>query len=260
MAAGVLVECIWACAVDLRTQVETMRRREYFVYLLRSSLDGIVFYVGKGSCNRLSGHLGLANSGSGLPVHQKIRAVLGAGGQVIYEKVFQTDEEFLAFDEECRIIRAFGRQNLTNQTNGGEGSSGSVHSRESVERRAIKLRGNKYPWLSARNKDPKFRKKVSAGVKRAIAEGRLSVPDYTGVKVSAETRLRLRESHLGKKLSPESIAKRTESVIGSTRSDETRARMRKTHLARSAINSATMTRIWAERRSGKKGLELASNN
>jgi hypothetical protein len=188
-------------------------KRQFFVYLLRNALDGVVFYVGKGSCNRLCHHLGRANSGSHLPVHQKIREVLGLGGQVLYEKVFVTDEEFLAFDEERMLIAAFGRDNLTNLTDGGEGSTGAMHPQDSVMRRAEKLRGRKCPWNAERNKrisaDPAVRRKISETLKRRYAAGEITKPNL-GKTASSGIREKLSRSHLGIRLSPESIAMRTE--------------------------------------------------
>lgn len=47
-----------------------------------------------------------------------------------------------------------------------------------------------------------------------------------GIKHSNEARLNMSIAHLGKKLSPESIAKRTAKVLGSKRTEETKEKMR----------------------------------
>ena len=47
-----------------------------------------------------------------------------------------------------------------------------------------------------------------------------------GVKHTLQSRLNMSKSHLGKKLTPESIKKRTEKLLGSKRSEETKENMR----------------------------------
>lgn len=144
--------------------------KEFFVYVLRNSLDGQVFYVGKGSSNRYAKHLNRAANGSHLPVHKKIREILGLNGEILFEKVFYTLDEWEAFKEEIRLIALIGKSNLTNVTDGGEGLA---------------------------------------------------------MRFTEEHRRKLRESHLGKKLTAEAIAKRTLKQTGLKRSKETCKRISK---------------------------------
>ena len=101
--------------------------QEHYVYTLAYP-DGGVFYVGKGSGDRISSHEEEALLGNGDNPHKErvIRSIWRAGGQVKKDIVayFPSEEEALAY-EVFLIKNVYGRENLTNLTMGGKGHATS---------------------------------------------------------------------------------------------------------------------------------------
>lgn len=95
----------------------------FYVYVLCRP-DGRPFYVGKGSGTRYLDHEGEARIGHKCHKCNTIRKIWQAGGQVVYLTKLTTESEQEAYDEEKRLIALYGRKNLTNATDGGEGQSG----------------------------------------------------------------------------------------------------------------------------------------
>ena len=105
---------------------------KYYVYFLRyptSPLFGLrsgtVFYVGKGTNNRMSAHEREARSLIAARrlmklkhKHKVILEIIGAGFRVVSEVQGRTDDENLAYQMETYWIDAFGLENLTNETYG----------------------------------------------------------------------------------------------------------------------------------------------
>ena len=84
---------------------------KYYVYEHRRADDGSVFYVGKGMGRRSIDKSGRNN-------HWKnIVKKYGYSVHVLYEGLFQEDANIL----EQKIIAAYGRENLCNMTDGGDG-------------------------------------------------------------------------------------------------------------------------------------------
>lgn len=146
--------------------------KKFYVYVHRKNTDGSVFYVGKGKdCRAWAKH--------GRNVYWKrIVAKHGFTVHIIVNKI----NEICALSIECALIKFYGRNNLCNLTDGGEGVSGLRHSEETKE----KLRGprpNFKPWLKGKH-----------------------IPEYLRVK--------LRDAKLGKHQSPEHAKKSRKSKIG----------------------------------------------
>ena len=96
--------------------------------------DRTPYYIGKGTGERL--YLN-CNRGCNKPKDQS---------RIIFLKQNITEEE--AFKHEIYMISVFGREDLgtgilRNKTNGGEGSSGLVHSEESKRRQSLTKKGRK---------------------------------------------------------------------------------------------------------------------
>lgn len=96
---------------------------KYYVYTLARP-DGRVFYVGKGSGDRINAHEKEARKGIQTYKCNIIRKVWSEGGEIIKRVVFRTNDEQEAFNCEIGLIALIGQDNLTNRTIGGDGMSG----------------------------------------------------------------------------------------------------------------------------------------
>jgi hypothetical protein len=90
----------------------------YYTYVLIDPRNEQPFYVGKGIRNRMYNHGKKVTPNSYL--YNKIQKIKSLGLDIIYEKWFEGDEEFCIWME-IYLISEFGKENLCNMTNGGEG-------------------------------------------------------------------------------------------------------------------------------------------
>lgn len=90
------------------------------MYELRDG-SGVPFYVGKGQGSRLHAHEQRAKRGFHSAVCCKIRKLTSLGISIQKTIVFSSRSERIAFAEEVRLIAFYGRENLKNQTDGGDG-------------------------------------------------------------------------------------------------------------------------------------------
>lgn len=112
---------------------------EFYVYELKNSLTGDVFYVGKGMRDRMYQHRQQAVKGEASKKGAYIRELLRNGGDVIASKVECFDLEDAAYDAERALISIYGLKNLVNIQAGGR------MSRECAER----LRQNRVGAITA---------------------------------------------------------------------------------------------------------------
>jgi hypothetical protein len=128
-----------------------MSKKNFYIYLLINSLDNKVFYVGKGYGKRMYWHKAHAIKGDHHNKHlqNKIRKLINEGGKLNYEKVFESENEELVFKKEIETIKEFGFENLCNLTEGGEGSTGYVHSEASIEK--MKKYAASRNWIGEKN-------------------------------------------------------------------------------------------------------------
>lgn len=109
--------------------------QNFYVYTLINSLTNNVFYVGKGHLYRMGDHERQARRDLRSHKCNLIRKIWRDGGEVIKEKVAEFQWEKDAFIYEwCLINLIYGRENLTNGTDGGEGATGYRHTPESREK------------------------------------------------------------------------------------------------------------------------------
>jgi len=97
----------------------------YYVYELINPLTDRVFYVGKGTKDRVSSHeketRAILKSGRMMRLHHKHKVILeiwDAGQEVRQNIVWRTDDEEEAFQVESRHINWYGLERLTNETYG----------------------------------------------------------------------------------------------------------------------------------------------
>ena len=103
-------------------EVEKLSGKFYNYLLIRS--NGVVFYVGKGTGNRINDHESEARKGMQSHKCNIIRQEWANGEEIIKQKIAFFDNEEDAYQLEVLLINFFGRENLANGTDGGEGGPG----------------------------------------------------------------------------------------------------------------------------------------
>jgi hypothetical protein len=180
---------------------------KYYVYELRDSRDHLPFYVGKGKGRRVQQHEKNARNGKDMPCCKRIRSIWEGGGQVEREIIFETDDEVQAYEKEKARIEELGIDNLTNVVRGG----GATLPEEVSMSRRKKLS------VIAKNRPPELFAKISLAMK--------GNKYWLGRKHSPESLARMREVKIGHRPSPETCAKMSASGKGRRKSDEWRAMM-----------------------------------
>lgn len=191
--------------------------KKYYVYVHRKATDGTVFYVGKG-CGRR--YLIVAKRSN---YWNRLVNKYGFTAQI----VMRFNNEKCAFSFECALIKFYGRENLCNMTQGGEGLSGYNVTEETKEKISASLSGcnhrlwgkkqtqemkDKVSKAISGNKNHMFGKKHTDATKEKISVSRSGIPtsNETRVKLSIagkvrifslDTRLKMSLCRIGIKLS-----------------------------------------------------------
>jgi hypothetical protein len=153
--------------------------KDFYVYLHRRATDGRVFYVGKGS--------GVRAWSKDKRSQHWISVVKKHG--ITVEIFIEGLQEWAAFEFESDLISMYGRQNLCNMTDGGEGISGMSHSDASKKLISIKNSG--------KAKTSQHRQKLSQALKgRKISEEVLS--ERFGRKFTDEHKAAISKAHKGR--------------------------------------------------------------
>lgn len=189
---------------------------DHYVYVHKKLTDGSVFYVGQGRGYRIK-------SPTGRNIHW--RRVVAKHGYSVH-KIAEDLSPECALSIERAVIKHYGRQNLTNLTDGGDiGPTGLVHSPEVRAAQAERMRGNTRTLGKRLTEEHKA--KISASGKGRI--------------VSEATREKLR----GRSTSAETRAKLSASLKGKVRSEEARANMREAQKNRPPVSAETRAKISA---------------
>lgn len=217
---------------------------EFYVYTLcrpprGKQAHGKPFYVGKGKGRRVYDHEQEARSGHQCHKCKVIRKIWREGGEVQRYILFTTNIETEALAYEVETIATYGRKNLTNQTDGGDGVSNL-----SAESRAKIGASSK-----ARMAIPGARARMSAIAKSrppASAETRAKIGVASKARLaSPEARAMLSARYKARRASPETRAKMSASRIGRHPTPETRAKLRAAQKRRPAISDETRARMRA---------------
>ncbi|HSH79779.1 MAG TPA: GIY-YIG nuclease family protein [Herpetosiphonaceae bacterium] len=218
-----------------------MDTSRFYVYVLCRP-DGRVFYVGKGLERRFRQHKWEAARGHRCHKCNVIRKIWRDGGQVRCYILLETDNEQEAFAYERELIALYGRENLVNLTDGGEGQSGKIVSHET---RAKLSRANqrRYSDPSEREKtglrnrlrfaDPSVREKLSASIKASWQDpetraNRIAGLRSIGAAVAARENLsaKMSETNRQRWQDPEYRAKMSAAMKAQYDDPEFRARSR----------------------------------
>lgn len=110
--------------------------KDYYVYLHRKATTGEVFYVEKGTGSR-------AFQVKGRRSEYWFRISKKYGHTVEF---YATGlQEWYAIELEKELITYYGRENLCNFTDGGDGMSGYITKKETIDKRVEKIKGKKRP-------------------------------------------------------------------------------------------------------------------
>jgi len=191
-----------------------------FIYVLKDPTTGEIRYVGKtdNPVKRARTHLVDRNNN-----HRTcwIKSLLYLGLKPILEVIDEVPmTEWQAW--EIAYVQFYSEEgcNLTNGTFGGDGWYPTERTRQKMSEGKMGEKNpmfGKKPWCAGKHfSNPKKRQHMLATggpMKGKFGElhPNFGKPAWNkGKKASSETIQKLRKSHLGKKLSPEAIAKRTE--------------------------------------------------
>lgn len=147
----------------------------YYAYV-HCRPDNSVFYVGKGSARRAKT---LKSNGKRNKYHQRVVSKYGVNNIAV--GMIECSSEAVAFELEIGLIKCLKRMGvkLTNMTEGGEGQSGVVQTKEWVKKRSEKHIG------TTRSEETKNKMRIKA----------------LGKKVSDETKKKLSEIFKSRPLS-----------------------------------------------------------
>lgn len=186
----------------------------FYVYELQDE-HGVPFYVGKGKGARVHNHEQKARRGVSSHVCHKIRKIQNRGGKVMKAIVYRTEDEAQAYREEMRRIALYGRDSLTNQTDGGEGPNNpSQETREKIAagRRGFKISEETRERLRlshlGKSQSDETKTKISTKqktIKKPWAKNTVSNlgDGFKGRKWSDEHKERFRLARLGHEVSQE---------------------------------------------------------
>lgn len=226
----------------------------WVIYALLCPMTGAVRYIGqaKNPRHRFTQHLRMCRT----ETSRKARwiATLLDDDQEPVQKILESGSGDGWKEAECRWIahyRSIGAD-LTNLTNGGDGTPGNVRSEESKRKIAEILRGRKRPryimdalrcFNTGRQLSPEQIAKRKATIankspeEMALWRARIAAAGV-GRKRSPESIAKVVAAHLGTKRSPESRARMSAAAKGKIISEETRKKMSQAHKGKRLPDSA----------------------
>lgn len=161
--------------------------QDFYVYIHRRADDGRVFYVGKGNRYR-AWHTGSMRS-------EYWNRIVTKHGRTVHIAVSGLTNE-QAINIEIDFIKHYGRKNLCNMTDGGEGLLGRNHSEETKRKISLGNKGKTSP--STMGDKNNMRTKESRDKVSAALKGR--VPYWSiGVAVKQEVKDKISKSKKGVK-------------------------------------------------------------
>ncbi len=134
---------------------------DYYLYVHRRASDGRVFYVGKGT--------GYRAWQRGSRRNEHWNRIVAKHGLIV--EILETGyQDWYAIEREIALIEFYGRGNLCNNTDGGEGQSGHIKSQETRKKLSAASKGRKAPWCTGDNSHMKTQ--ASKDKMSALLKGR----------------------------------------------------------------------------------------
>lgn len=251
----------------------------YYVYALARP-DGRIFYIGKGSKRRVFAHDGEARSGHKCHKCSIIRKAWRQGQDIQRYMLLTTKDEREAFAYEREMIALHGRNNLCNETDGGEGRTNAVVSSDtrkklsaastrmwadSKHREMIaELSKKRYadPDFRARHKEilianlssPAIQAKISEGLRRRWADpvARRRQSERMKGAITEEGRMRIAETTSRYWQDVEHKQRRIDAIKQASLNPEVRAR-------RSAANHRRYANSEERRKTAEQGRKRFEN-
>lgn len=203
-----------------------MELKGYYTYVLVEPDTGRIFYVGKGSSDRMYRHEKKILRGSSTGNHHldnTIKRIHRNADKVIHRKIISNVTEEGAFEREKQLIAQFGMSNLCNYTEGGDGYSpsletrakisaankGKTHSKEVRQKISEAHKGEKWTEERCRNMSalkkgkPQTEKQKAANTVRSEKMGGRKFSDEHKQKLSDAKKKNPSKAWEGKTLPPE---------------------------------------------------------
>lgn len=181
--------------------------RNYYVYVHRRLTDNSVFYVGKGQSRR-AWDMQRRN-----PHWKNIEQRHGRSVEIVIADV----QEWYALELEKDLIAYYGRENLCNLTDGGEGAIGFFPNEATRERMAQAQIGKKHTDASKKKIVAALTgKKLSQSHKDSLSKALTGNPKNiggAGKVVSEESRRRMAASATGRIMTAETRRKLAEAQV-----------------------------------------------
>lgn len=194
-----------------------MMANDFYIYVGTHPKTQEPCYVGKGRKYRIRKHDRLLRLGIHANAH--LQNIYSKYGPIPWSKVLEGLTEAEAFEAEIALISHFGRANsgtglLCNLTDGGDGVSGHRHD----ETARAKMRGPKSDAHRAALRAANLGKKHPADIRMKISKAHKGIARsqehrenlskaLKGKRPSANTLAAYRAANVGRKLTPEHVAK-----------------------------------------------------
>jgi len=170
----------------------------FFVYRFVDPVANEVFYVGKGSGDRVQTHFNAAKRGASGHFYNRVRKLLSAGVELEVEFIWEGNDETEALRKEVEFIALYGRRldgtgTLCNVTAGGEGCAldgAALAARNAAISKGLKGRvvseGSRAKISEAKKsryaKDPELYEKTA----KALTDARQNVDEAKRVAAAAK--------------------------------------------------------------------------
>lgn len=195
----------------------------------------VCFYVGKGKGKR---PWQMINRNG---YHKSVVSKLTALGLAVDIRIIAKElPESTALSLEIALISFYGRKNLTNLTDGGEGASGAKRSIESRKRRSESMMGNTRGTGTALTPETKEKLRIAHTGKILYKEHRAKLAEAQQRRwMNPDARKRMSEAKKGQKLSEDAKEKLRNTVKILMENEEYRKE-------RSRVLSETVKQAWAD--------------